>query len=91
MPFLSRLFGKSAAPAAAPEPVLHKGCRIYPEPVREAGSFRVAARIEKDIEGTLQTHHLIRADTFSSLEEAQATSLDKARLAIDQLGDGLFR
>ena len=90
MPFLSSLFGKSAAPASA-EPALHKGCRIYPEPVREAGGFRVAARIEKDVAGTLKVHHLIRADTFTSREEAQATALAKAMIAIDQHGDDLFR
>ena len=90
MPFFSRLFGKSAAPAA-PEPVLHKGCRIFPEPVKAAGGFRVAARIEKDIAGTIKLHHLVRADTFATLEEAQATSLTKSMQAIDQLGDDLFR
>ena len=91
MPFFSRLFGKAAAPAAAPEPVLHKGCRIFPEPEKAPGGYRVAARIEKDIAGNLKTHHLIRADIFSSLEDAQDTSLSKAKLAIDQLGDSLFR
>lgn len=90
MPFLSRLFGK-AAPAAAPEPVVHKGCRIFPAPIKEASGFRVAARIEKDFGGEVKLHHLIRADTFTALEDAQATSLAKAQLAIDQLGDDLFR
>ena len=90
MPFLSRLFGKSAAPATAPEPVLHKGCRIYPEPVREGGSYRVGARIEKDVAGAVKVHHLIRADSSASLEEAQSMSVSKAMQAIDQLGDTLF-
>jgi len=90
MPFLSRLFGKSAAPAA-PAPALHKGCRIFPDPIKAAGGFRVAARIEKDVAGEVKVHQLVRADTFGSLEEAQATSLAKAMLAIDQLGDDLFR
>ena len=92
MPFFSRLFGKSAAPApaAAAEPALHKGCRIFVDPIREGGSYRIAARIEKDIGGTVMVHHLVRADTSSSLEEAQAISLSKAMQAIDQLGDSLF-
>jgi len=30
MPFFSRLFGKSAAPAGDPEPIEYNGYRIYP-------------------------------------------------------------
>lgn len=89
--FLSRLFGKSpAAPAAAAEPVTHKSCRIFPDPIKEAGGWRVAARVEKDFPDGTRTHHLSRADTFTDRDQAVETSLDKARLAIDQLGDTLF-
>ncbi len=90
--FLSRLFGRSSStPAAAQQPVLHKDCRIFPDPIREAGGFRVAARIEKDANGETLIHHLSRADTFADREQAVATSVEKAKLAIDQLGDQLFR
>lgn len=88
MPFFSRLFGKAAP--AAPEPVRHKGCRIYPERVKEPGGWRVAARIEKDQGGETSVHHLRRADVFTSPDEAETTSIAKAKLAIDQLGDDLF-
>jgi hypothetical protein len=88
MNFLTRLFGKSAA--AAPEPILHKGCRIFPGPVREGAVFRVAARIEKDFGGTVKVHQLIRADTSATLGEATDASISKAKMAIDQLGDALF-
>lgn len=88
MPFLSRLFGKAAP--AAPDPVTHKACRIYPERVKEPGGFRVAARIEKELGDEIMVHHLRRADVFTSPEEAEATSISKAKLAIDQLGDDLF-
>lgn len=86
--FLSRLFG---AKPSAPEPVLHKSCRIFPEPMKEAGGFRVAARIEKDIDGQVKTHQFIRSDVHASLETAMEASVEKARLAIDQLGDDIFR
>lgn len=86
--FLSRLFGASAA--KTPEPILHKDCRIFPEPIREGAIFRIAARIEKDFGGETRTHRLIRADTCSSQVEAVQASADKARQAIDQLGDSLF-
>lgn len=89
MSLLSRLFGK--APAKAPEPILHKDCRIFPEPQKAPGGFRVAARIEKDFGGETKVHQLVRADTNTSLEDAVAASLAKAKQAIDQLGDDLFR
>lgn len=89
--FLSRLFGKSDAPApAAAEPVVHKDFRIFPEPIKESGGWRIAARVEKDIGGATKTHNLSRADTFTDRDEAVQASLGKARLAIDQLGDTLF-
>jgi hypothetical protein len=88
MSLLSRLFGRAAA--KAPEPVLHKDCRIFVAPIKEGSGYRVAARIEKDIDGQVKTHQLVRADTIPSLEEASAITLTKARQAIDQLGDALF-
>ena len=86
MKFLSRLFPKPAAP----DPILHKSFRIFPLPIREGGVFRIAARIEKDFATGVKTHNLIRADTCTSQDEAAAVSLDKAKQAIDQLGDTLF-
>ncbi len=91
MNFLSRLFGKSA-PASAPtaEPILHKDFRIIPQPIKEGGAFRIAARIEKDFGTETKTHQLIRADTRNSLDEAVESTTIKAKQAIDQLGDALF-
>ena len=88
MNFFSRLFTKTA-PAAA-ESVLHKDCRIIPQPVRDGGSYRIAARIEKEFGGETKVHNLIRADTRTSLDEAKDASIAKAKQAIDQLGDALF-
>lgn len=90
--FLSRLFGKSEPSTAAtgPAPILHNDFRIFPDPIKEGGVFRIAARVEKTIDGTVKTHHLIRADTRSSLDEATEASIAKAKQAIDQLGDTLF-
>ena len=88
MNLLSRLFAKPAA--KTPDPVLHKDCRIFAEPVKDGSGYRVAARIEKDFGGQVKTHRLIRADTCTSEAEASTTSLAKARQAIDQLGDAIF-
>ena len=88
MSLLSRLFGKSAP--KAPEPVLHKDYRIFPEPQKAPGGFRVAARIEKDVDGQTKTHQLIRSDVHAALDDATEASVMKSKTAIDQLGDTLF-
>lgn len=88
MSLLARLFGK--ATPKAPEPVLHKDCRIFPEPQKAPGGFRVAARIEKDFDGITKTHNLIRSDIHAGQDDAVEASIAKAKLAIDQLGDTIF-
>ena len=92
MNLLSRLFGKSTPTApAAVAAVLHKDFRIYPQPIKEGGVFRIAARIEKTVGAEVKTHTLIRADTRNSADEATEASILKAKQAIDQLGDDLFK
>jgi hypothetical protein len=88
MNFLSRLFGKSEP--AAPVAILHKECRIFPQPIKEGSTFRIAARVEKDFGGETRVHNLVRADTRTSMDEAVEASTAKAKQAIDQLGDSLF-
>jgi hypothetical protein len=88
MSLLSRLFAKPAP--KTPDPILHKSCRIFAQPIKEGSTYRIAARIEKEFDGHLRTHLLIRADTCTSEEEAVTTSVSKAKQAIDQLGDAIF-
>lgn len=90
MSLLSRLFGKAPMKSAAVEPTLHKGYRIYPEPQKAPGGHRVAARIEKDVDGQTKVHNLIRSDVHASLEDATEATILKSKTAIDQLGDTLF-
>jgi hypothetical protein len=90
MSLLSRLFGGASAPKPQPEPEHYKDFRIFVEPEKAAGGFRIGARIEKEIDGELRSHRLIRADTFDSAETANEMTLAKARLLIDQQGDTLF-
>lgn len=90
MSILKRLFGQASAPAAPAEPEHHAGCAIYPEPIRDGGKWRIAARIVKTIDGTERTHKLIRADTLDSEDAAIAASLAKARHVIDEQGDRIF-
>lgn len=88
MSILSRLFGGGAKPEK--EPDIYKDFRIFPEPQSGPGGYKVAARIEKDIDGVLKTHQLLRADSVQSLEEAEAFSIRKAKQLIDEQGDKLF-
>jgi hypothetical protein len=94
MSLLSRLFGGGSAakaPASASvEPEIYKDYRIFVEPIREAGGHRVAARIEKEIGGAVRTHRMIRADLSESVDLARETSLRKAKLLIDQMGEAIF-
>lgn len=96
MSFLKKLFGGSrqdAAPAGDPkitETRDHAGFTIKATPMPEGGQFRLAALIEKEIGGEVKTHRMIRADMFSSKEEATQFALKKAQQVIDQQGEALF-
>lgn len=89
MSLLSRLFGGSTA--KTPDPVIHEGFTIFPEPSKESGGYRIGARIEKEIDGEVKTHHMIRADTYGALDTASDASVDKAKQLIDQQGVTIFR
>lgn len=88
MSLLSKLFGKKPTPQHAAED--YNGFRITPQPISEGGSFRISAKIEKDLNGAVKTHEMIRADTTTSEDEAIASSVRKAKIFIDQMGDNLF-
>ena len=87
MSLFKRLFGGAAEEAPADT---YKGYRITPRPMREGSDYRVAARIEKEVDGTMRTHNLTRADTVSGKDTADELSIMKAKQLIDQIGDHLF-
>lgn len=88
MSLLSKLFGsRSKSSAETEQPAEeYNGFAITPTPIKEGPRYRLSARIEKDG----KTHMLIRADTVEDEATALASSLAKAKQAIDQLGDGIF-
>ena len=90
MSLWSRLFGGGGG-AATPPSETHEGFTIYPAPVNDGGRWRIGARIEKEIDGVVKTHQMIRADTLESAEAAGEASVAKAKMLIDQQGDGIFR
>lgn len=89
MSLFKNLFGGKTAPEPTVEE--YQGYRITAEPQRDGNDYRIAACIEKDVDGETLTHKLIRADTIASLEDAQTASVAKAKQMIDQQGDGIFR
>ncbi len=89
MSLFSKLFGGGGAKPAK-EPEVYKDFRIFPEPQSGAGGFRIAARIEKEVGGETKTHHLLRADTVQSAEEAETFSIRKAKQLIDEQGERIF-
>lgn len=94
MSIFSKLFGGGGgdkAPPARTETVEHKGFRIFAKPVKETGGHRVAARIEKEVDGETRTHEMIRADVCSDPNEAVDLSVLKARQMIDEQGERIFR
>lgn len=93
MSFLKRLFGGGApdsTQAKVAAESTHKGCTIKAMPQPEGGQFRLQGVIEKDMDGTTKTHKLIRADLFSSVEDATDATIRKARQLIDEQGDRIF-
>ncbi len=93
MSFLKRLFGGADDAGAAAAPVAeaeHEGYKIAATPLKEGAQFRLAAVISKEIGGEVREHRLIRADLFTSADEAAAAALRKAKLVIAEQGDRMF-
>ncbi|MEO0637772.1 MAG: HlyU family transcriptional regulator [Pseudomonadota bacterium] len=92
MSFFKKLFGGSDGAKATPKPVeVYKDFSITPDPMQDGQQWRLAGFITKTVDGEEKRHHLIRADVFASADLAATAMVAKARLVIDEQGDGLFR
>lgn len=92
MPFFKKLFGSGGGEKSPTvEPESYEGYTITPTPIREGSTYRVSARIEKELEGEMRTHVLVRADTIGDLKQAEATSIAKAKQMINEQGDRIFK
>jgi hypothetical protein len=95
MSFWKTLFGGGASPggpaaAKASAPESYNGFTIRAAPFKSGEQYQAAGYIAKEIGGERKEHHFIRADFFSSQEDAATFSLTKARQIIDLQGDRLF-
>ena len=96
MSFLKSLFGLGAkessggSPAAAKE-AEHKGFIIRATPYKDGGQYQTAGTISKEIGGEMKEYKFVRADRFSTIEEAADLSLSKGRQIIDEQGEKMFK
>jgi hypothetical protein len=93
MSIFARIFGwlgSGGAGAVEAAPVEHEGYRIQPAPIREGGQFRLSAVISREIAGALKQHRMVRADTFSSAEDAAEAAVAKAKRLIAEQGERMF-
>ncbi len=94
MSFLKNLLGLgSGAQSSQAKPVAeetHAGYLMRAMPVKEGGQFRLCGVVSRDVGGEMKEHRLIRADTFSSPDDAAQAFFRKAKLVIDQQGDKMF-
>jgi len=94
MGLFSFLRGRTAAGAGSAdsgaEPLDYNGFRIRPAPRREGSSWLVAGVISKAYPDGVKEHAFVRADTFTSLEDARALSLEKGKRIVDERGERLF-
>ncbi|MGI9464197.1 MAG: HlyU family transcriptional regulator, partial [Aestuariivirgaceae bacterium] len=89
--FFKRLFGGQSTggspggPLAEPE--VYNGYVIQPEPKQDGGQWHVAGVITREGVPDGPAHRFIRADTYSSKDDADAFSIRKARQIIDERGE----
>ena len=99
MSFFKKLFGikSSGTSGAWEEPgsgggaeEMHEGFTIAAAPQKEGGQYRLAGTISKEIGGEVKSHQLIRADLFTSQDEAVQFTIRKAKQVIKEQGDRMF-
>ncbi len=90
---MKRLSGASHAGGGGDkrgEPQEYNGFLIQAAPLQDGSQWLTAGVITKKIGEEQKEHQFIRADKHASREDAEAFSLTKARLIIDEQGDKLF-
>ncbi len=77
--------------AVKADAVEYKGYRIRPEPYKVANGFQTCGVIEKEFPDGRKEHRFIRADTYSSADDAVEFTVTKGKLIVDQDGDRMFK
>ena len=94
--FFAKLFGGGGSsepePVERSEPESYEGLLIHAAPEREGEQWRLGGVIVKPAAGAAveMERVFVRADTFTSRDEAVTWSLKKGRQVIDERGQRLF-
>jgi len=91
--FLKRLFGSAAnenEPQSDEPDEVYNDVELFARPVKEGGQWRIAGMIRKQVDGTVVERKFVRADLLPDLDAARTATLGKAKLIVDQNGDGLW-
>jgi hypothetical protein len=95
MSFWKKLFGgggedSSESAAASGMHEEYKGFVIRTTLMPAGSEYQLSGTIEKEVGGEIKRHAFVRADRFSSKDEAQSFTLAKGRQIIDEQGEGVF-
>ena len=90
MSFFKSLFGGGGKAPKQPKQVEHKGFIIEARPYKEGGQYQLAGLISKEIGGARKEYRFVRADRFTTEEEAADFALTKGRQIIDEQGERMF-
>ncbi|MHB1103612.1 MAG: HlyU family transcriptional regulator [Devosia sp.] len=95
MSFWKKIFGggdeDSSESAAASGPhEEYKGFTIRASLLPAGSEYQLSGSIEKEVGGTVKRHDFVRADRFSSKDEARSFTLAKGRQIIDEQGEAVF-
>ena len=84
--------GDGATPDQGPgEATEYKGFTIRPASRQQGSQWLTVGVISKTVEDAVKEHHFVRADTYSSKDDADACSILKAKRIIDEQGDKMFK
>ena len=95
MSFWKSMFGGGskqvgARAAAATKQAEYKGFIIEAQPYQDGGQYQTAGVISRDVNGVRKEHRFIRADRFTTLDDAVDFCLTKGRQIVDEQGERLF-
>ena len=91
MSFLKKLFGGGEGGASKPVArETYNGYVIEAAPMSEGGQFRLRAFIHENDGPDARKATLIRADLFSSADQAAEFAVSKAKQVIDEQGAAVF-
>lgn len=90
--FFSKLFGGDSTPKApaVSDPVEYEGFLIRAAPQPEDSQWRLAGTITQEQDDAQMERAFIRADVFTSRDEAEKFTVSKGKQIIDEQGKNLF-